>query len=47
MAYGWIDNVGQVSLAFAAADSVDFKLFYSFDYAGNGPWPKADVIQFI
>ncbi|APA07876.1 hypothetical protein sscle_03g026460 [Sclerotinia sclerotiorum 1980 UF-70] len=42
MAYGWIDNVGQVSLAFAAADSVDFKLFYSFDYAGNGPWPKAD-----
>ncbi|KAM0145765.1 hypothetical protein ACHAPG_011470 [Botrytis cinerea] len=47
MAYGWVDNARQVSLAFAAADSIGFKLFYSFDYAGNGPWPKADVIQFI
>jgi hypothetical protein len=47
MAHNWADNAKQVSLAFAAADSVGFKLFYSFDYAGGGPWPKADVIQFI
>lgn len=26
--------------AFKAAESTGFKLFFSFDYAGNGAWPK-------
>lgn len=47
MAYGWVDNAKQVAMAFTAADSVGFQLFYSFDYAGNGAWPKEDVIQFL
>jgi hypothetical protein len=29
--------------AFSTAASQGFKLFFSFDYAGNGPWPKTDV----
>ncbi|KAJ8099511.1 glycoside hydrolase [Lipomyces tetrasporus] len=29
--------------AFYAANSLGFKLFLSFDYAGNGPWPEEDV----
>ncbi|PNP37744.1 hypothetical protein TGAMA5MH_10345 [Trichoderma gamsii] len=47
MAYDWEYNAAQVSLAFSAANDLGFKLFFSFDYAGNGPWPKADVTQFI
>ena len=30
-------------LAFGAAADLDFKLFFSFDYAGNGPWSKSQV----
>ena len=33
--------------AFLAAENVGFYLFFSFDYAGNGPWAKADVIELI
>lgn len=33
-----------LSLAFQAANAVGFKLFFSFDYAGLGPWPKESVI---
>ncbi|KAJ5998516.1 hypothetical protein N7451_006326 [Penicillium sp. IBT 35674x] len=33
--------------AFSAADDVGFQLFFSFDYAGNGNWPKNDVINII
>ncbi|KAK5653721.1 hypothetical protein OQA88_8752 [Cercophora sp. LCS_1] len=34
-------------LAFDAADALGFKLFFSFDYAGNGPWPKHTVVSMI
>ncbi|KAF2437531.1 carbohydrate-binding module family 24 protein, partial [Karstenula rhodostoma CBS 690.94] len=37
----------QLPLAFSAAEAVGFKLFFSFDYAGNGPWPKSEVISMI
>ena len=33
--------------AFKAAESTGFKLFFSFDYAGNGAWPKATVESLI
>ncbi|KAK2601394.1 hypothetical protein N8I77_010848 [Diaporthe amygdali] len=36
-----------LDLAFGAAASVGFKLFFSFDYAGNGPFDKSDVISYI
>lgn len=32
-------------LAFVAASKEDFKLFFSFDYAGNGPFTIDDVIS--
>jgi hypothetical protein len=43
----WEDpvNVPAVSLAFQAANALGFKLFFSFDYAGNGPWEQATVIS--
>ncbi|KAK4870114.1 hypothetical protein LT330_005168 [Penicillium expansum] len=36
----WKDgtNEASVKMAFTAANTVGFKLFFSFDYAGNGPW---------
>lgn len=37
----------EIPQAFEAAVSRNFKLFFSFDYAGNGNWPKADVISLI
>lgn len=37
----------QLPLAFSAAEAVGFKLFFSFDYAGNGPWPKSEVIGIL
>lgn len=30
---------------FKAAEAVGLKLIFSFDYAGNGPWPKDDVLD--
>ncbi|CDM36417.1 CAZyme family GH71 and CBM24 [Penicillium roqueforti] len=47
MAYADSTNTGALAAAFSAADSLGFKLFFSFDYAGNGDWPKADVITLI
>jgi len=47
MAQGWIGNNAQLSLAFSAANAKGFKLFFSFDYAGNGAWPQAEVISLI
>lgn len=48
MAYGDEANDKSVSLAFQAAAQVSgFKVFFSFDYAGNGPWPKATVTEMI
>ncbi|KAG7108775.1 Mutanase like protein [Verticillium longisporum] len=34
-------------LFFTAAESEGFKLFLSFDYAGNGAWPQGTVITMI
>ncbi|CAG8909305.1 unnamed protein product [Penicillium egyptiacum] len=47
MAYNDPTNMKALAAAFAAADSVGFKLFFSFDYAGNGDWPKNDVVALI
>ncbi|KAM7212852.1 Glycosyl hydrolase family 71 domain containing protein [Rhypophila decipiens] len=42
-------NGASVANAFAAANNLgsNFKLLFSFDYAGNGLWDKADVISAI
>jgi hypothetical protein len=34
-------------LAFSAATTLGFELFFSFDYAGNGPWDKSVVTDMI
>ncbi|PQE24873.1 Glycoside hydrolase family 71 protein [Rutstroemia sp. NJR-2017a BVV2] len=47
MAHGDSINDAQVPLAFAAAEAVKFSLFFSFDYAGNGPWPQANVLSLL
>ncbi|CAG8350820.1 unnamed protein product [Penicillium salamii] len=47
MAYDDPTNTKALPAAFAAADSVGFKLFFSFDYAGNGDWPMTDVVKLI
>ncbi|KAL2126620.1 hypothetical protein VTI74DRAFT_527 [Chaetomium olivicolor] len=40
-------NDAALPLAFNAAEALNFKLFFSFDYAGNGPWPKSTVTDMI
>lgn len=40
-------NAEQVPLAFAAAASTGFHLFFSFDYAGNGAWAESDVLDYL
>jgi hypothetical protein len=47
VAAGDANNGAQLDNAFAAADSAGFHLFFSFDYAGNGPWASGDVITLI
>ncbi|KAH7384745.1 glycosyl hydrolase family 71-domain-containing protein [Cadophora sp. MPI-SDFR-AT-0126] len=47
MAYGDTANTNGLSLAFQAAAQVGFKVFFSFDYAGLGAWPKATVTEMI
>ncbi|KAJ9367746.1 CAZyme family GH71 and CBM24 [Paecilomyces variotii] len=47
MAYDDPANMIALPKAFTAADSMGFKLFFSFDYAGNGNWPESDVINLI
>ncbi|KAL4911468.1 hypothetical protein BDW74DRAFT_164932 [Aspergillus multicolor] len=47
MAYNDPNKIDALSAAFSAADGLGFKLFFSFDYAGNGNWPKQDVINLI
>ncbi|WDK22986.1 glycosyl hydrolase family 71 [Colletotrichum graminicola] len=47
MAYGDATNERSVTAAFEHASRLGFRLFFSFDYAGNGPWPKNDVESFI
>lgn len=36
-----------IAMAFSTAKDADFKLFFSFDYAGNGSWPRNDVIDVL
>ncbi|KAK6216891.1 alpha-glucanase [Colletotrichum tabaci] len=47
MAYGDAINEKSVTAAFQYATSLGVQLFFSFDYAGNGPWPKSDVESLI
>lgn len=43
------DDVAKSSLgnAFLAAENSGLRLFFSFDYAGNGSWAKSDVIDLL
>ena len=36
-------NDAAVSIFFDQAEELRFQLFFSFDYAGNGPWPISNV----
>jgi hypothetical protein len=47
MAYNGSTDAAQLVNAFQAANNLGFKLFFSFDYAGNGPWPMAEVTSLI
>ncbi|RAH70323.1 mutanase [Aspergillus aculeatinus CBS 121060] len=47
IANGWFANEDTLAVAFEAAATDGFKLFFSFDYAGNGSWAEADVISLI
>jgi hypothetical protein len=47
---GWNETTSVDSLAnaFKAANALgNFKLFFSLDYAGNGPWPQKEASAFI
>lgn len=45
----WNDPTNDPSLvdAFNTANSLGFKLFFSLDYAGNGPWPVDEVLNLL
>ncbi|KAK0666621.1 family 71 putative glycoside hydrolase [Cercophora samala] len=45
MAYNEGTDSVSIARAFDAAGNMNFKLFFSFDYAGRGPWPRADVMS--
>jgi hypothetical protein len=47
IANGWYANEDTLDVAFEAAGTDGFALFFSFDYAGNGSWAEADVISLI
>lgn len=47
IAWNGTSNERQIPLAFEVANSVEFKLFFSFDYDGNGAWPKEDVLALL
>ncbi|GFF43033.1 mutanase Pc12g07500 [Aspergillus lentulus] len=47
IAHGEATNDKSIADAFAAAESLGFKLFFSFDYAGNGPWPLSEVTRLL
>jgi hypothetical protein len=47
MAYNDPTNAKALPDAFSMADSLGFKLFFSFDYAGNGNWLRSDIINLI
>jgi hypothetical protein len=47
MAYNETTSGASLDMAFAAAESLGFQLFFSFDYAGNGAWPQSAVIDML
>jgi hypothetical protein len=47
MAFNDTTNDIALPMAFAAAETVGLKLFFSFDYAGNGAWPQEIVLATI
>ena len=47
MATGDGTNDLQLPKAFEIARNRGFKLFFSFDYASNGLWPKDEVLRYI
>ncbi|KAK4076687.1 CAZyme family GH71 [Trichoderma aggressivum f. europaeum] len=47
VAFGWPQNDASVAQAFQAAEAVGFRLFFSFDYAGNGSWPMNVVTRML
>lgn len=47
IATGDSTNDAQLPNAFAAANDLGFKLFFSFDYAGNRPWVASEVANLI
>lgn len=47
MAVGDDSKNSQKDMAFQAAQSLGFQLFFSFDYAGNGPWLEQSVYTLI
>ncbi|KAL2024224.1 hypothetical protein VTK56DRAFT_9380 [Thermocarpiscus australiensis] len=40
-------NGRSLDLAFQAANNLGFKMFFSFDYLAQGPWPKDQVISLL
>ncbi|KAK1445514.1 glycosyl hydrolase family 71 [Colletotrichum cuscutae] len=47
MAKGEPMNAKAIADAFSNAEALGFKLFFSFDYAGRGPFSKEEVITWI
>ncbi|RHZ43203.1 glycoside hydrolase family 71 protein [Aspergillus thermomutatus] len=40
-------NAQSIQLAFEAAQSAGFKIFFSFDYVARGPWNQHDVTELL
>ncbi|KAK5660587.1 hypothetical protein OQA88_13146, partial [Cercophora sp. LCS_1] len=40
-------NAAQIANAFSATTGRGFKLFFSFDYAGRGPWERSKVLDLL
>ncbi|KAJ0290318.1 hypothetical protein CBS470a_003965 [Colletotrichum nupharicola] len=40
-------NAASLENVFEVASDMGFKLIFSFDYAGGGPWPKDDVLNLL
>ncbi|OJJ42607.1 hypothetical protein ASPZODRAFT_76535, partial [Penicilliopsis zonata CBS 506.65] len=47
IAYGDPINTQMLPMVFDVAEEKGFHLFFSFDYAGNGPWPRQNVINLL
>ncbi|GKT49854.1 uncharacterized protein ColSpa_10035 [Colletotrichum spaethianum] len=47
MACGEAVNDPSLERAFSIAKDEGFRLFFSFDYAGRGPWPKDTVVGYL